>query len=112
MPLVVNAGYDTDPRAYLLLATTSGAAPGLPIGSVTLPLNGSRLLRYTLTNAGDADLLRTVGPLHPSGRAMAWFSPDPSTLRYLAGSRIEWSGLVFGPGGRSVLPPVGFDVLP
>lgn len=112
VPLVVNAGYDADPRAYILLATTSGAAPGLPIGSVTLPLNGSRLLRYTLSNAGEADLLRTVGPLHPSGRAMAWFSPDPSTLRYLAGSRIEWSGLVFGPGGRTVLPPVGFDVLP
>ena len=112
VPLVVNAGYDTNLRAYLLLATTTGAAPGLPIGSVTLPLNGSRLLRYTLSNADEAGLLSTVGPLNSSGRATAWFSPDPSNLRYLAGSRIEWSGLVIGSGGRSVLPPVGFDVLP
>ncbi|MFM7295913.1 MAG: DUF1028 domain-containing protein [Planctomycetota bacterium] len=112
VPIVVNAGHDADRRAYLLLASTAGTTPGFALGSLTLPLNGSRLLRYTLSNAGDPDLLRTTGPLHPSGRAMAWFEPDPMMMRHLAGTRIEWSGIVFGPNGRAVLPPVGFDVLP
>ena len=112
VPIVLNAGYDADPRAYLLVASTAGTVPGVSLGSLTLPLKSSRLLRYSLSNAGDPDLLRTTGPLHPSGRAVAWFTPDPSTLRHLAGTRIEWSGVVFGPNGRAVLPPAGFDILP
>ncbi|MBM3987880.1 MAG: DUF1028 domain-containing protein [Planctomycetes bacterium] len=112
VPIVINVGHDADRRAYLLLASSAGTTPGLTFGNLSLPLNASRLLRYTLSNAGDPDLLYTSGPLPPSGRVAAWFEPDASTMHQLVGTRIEWSGIIFGPAGRSVLPPAGFEVLP
>lgn len=112
VPLVVNAGADTNRRVLLLLGTNAGTSPGFPLGTTTLPLNASPLLRHTLTNAGGASLAGTFGELDPTGHAQAWFTPPPELLPFLAGTRVEWSGVVFTPTGRVALPLAGFDVLP
>lgn len=112
VPLVVNAGTDANRRMLLLLGTNAGTSPGFPLGATTLPLNVSPLLRHTFTNAGGPTLLGTFGELDPSGHAEAWFTPPPELLPFLAGTRIEWSGVVFTPTGRVALPLAGFDVLP
>ena len=47
-----------------------------------------------------------------TGRAEAHFLPDPSLLVQLAGTRVDWSGVIFDPQGSTALAPAGFDVLP
>jgi hypothetical protein len=112
VPLTVNAGHSPLPRAYVLLGTTAGTTPGLQVGSLSLPLNSSRLLRFTAANFNEPELSRSFSALGPSGRAEAWFRLDPHVMSLLAGTSIDWSGVLFTPGGRSALPPVRLNLVP
>jgi hypothetical protein len=110
--IVVNAGAAGARRPYLLLATNTGTAPGLPFGGTQLPLNASSLLTYTYLNSNSVSLAGTFGKLDRTGRAEAHFVPDPSLLVQLAGTHVDWSGVIFDPLGSTALAPAGFDVLP
>jgi hypothetical protein len=110
--IVVNAGAAGARRPYLLLASNAGTAPGLPFAGTLLPLNSSSLLTYTYLNPNSGALPGTFGKLDRTGRAEAHFLPDPSLLVQLAGTRVDWSGVVFDPQGSTALAPAGFDVLP
>lgn len=110
--LVVNAGAAGARRPYLLLASNTGTAPGLPFAGTQLPLNASSLLSYTYLHPNSVSLQGTFGKLDRTGRAQAHFVPDPSLLVPLAGTHVDWSGVIFHPLGSTALPPAGFDVLP
>jgi hypothetical protein len=79
---------------------------------LSLPLNSSRLLRFTAANFNEPELSRSFSALGPSGRSEAWFRLDPHVMSLLAGTSIDWSGVLFTPSGRSALPPVRLNLVP
>ena len=96
--------------------------PTLPSGPVALSANwrGMTIVSdgswepdpMVRPGTGGPSLAGTFGELDATGHAEAWFTPPPELLPFLAGTRIEWSGIVFTPTGRIALPLAGFDVLP
>jgi hypothetical protein len=79
---------------------------------VLLPLNADPLFAHSLQFAGTRDYLYTNRRLDQAGRNVAWFHASPELLATYAGARIDWAGVVLGPGPDQVLGPVGFDVVP
>ena len=58
-------------RLYLLLGSSSGTVPGVPVDSVLLPLNVDNYTLFTLNSAGSGPLQNTLGFLDAQGTASA-----------------------------------------
>lgn len=110
--LVVNAGASARRRPCLLLASTTGTQPGLPFAGTSLPLNASALLSFTYSNANSAWLPSSFEKLDRNGRGEARFIADPALLASFAGTRFDWSALVFDPFQSFATAPAGFDLVP
>ena len=65
---------------YVVLGSTSGAAPGTSFGGVSIPLNPDFYTSWVLTHPGSAPLLGGVGTLDSQGTANASFTSAPSSL--------------------------------
>ncbi len=88
-------------RSYWFLGTRSGTTPGVPLGSVTVPLNLDGYSLYLINKANQPPLINTFGNLDNQGTMRAQIvypTLDPSlfgqTLHHAA---ITWD-------------PLGFDV--
>lgn len=73
------------PRTYLLLGSISGTAPGIPIGSIVLPLNFDWFLWTSFRWRNGAYFADTEGVLNPDGSGAARFLVNPGDLSPLVG---------------------------
>lgn len=79
---------------YLLLGSLSGTAPGISLGTITLPLNPDWFLTtsYLLRNG---DLFSgTEGRLAPSGRGHARLNVPPGLFQPLVGRELSFAFLL------------------
>ncbi|MEZ5979775.1 MAG: right-handed parallel beta-helix repeat-containing protein [Planctomycetota bacterium] len=74
-------GADGTGDVYLLLGSMSGTAPGVPLGSVTLPLVQDAYTDATLLAPGSVGLVGTLGVLGANGTGEASFAPRTSPRR-------------------------------
>ncbi|QDU65469.1 FG-GAP repeat domain-containing protein [Engelhardtia mirabilis] len=104
-PLTLDAGPGHAGAIYVILGSFSGTSPGLPIGSVTLPLNPvDPYFDFTLTNPGAAPLTMGLGVLDADGRAQAGVAIPPGTLALIDLS-VDHAYLLLDPGAAA---PVTF----
>ncbi len=84
--------------SFLLLGSTLGTAPGIPLGADVLPLNPDFYLNFVLTHPGAAPLLGGTGRLDDGGAAVAQFAVGAGTLPPgLAGTNLHHAFLVLDP---------------
>lgn len=70
---------------YLVLGSRTGWAPGLAVGSVTVPLVPDGWFDFTLAFFNQAQLGNTLGALDSNGRATATLTVPPGLTPTLAG---------------------------
>ncbi len=103
--LLLDAGAAHAGLVYLLLGTSAGTLPGIPVGSVVLPLNhdgpGGYLL-HTLANPNKAPLDNSLGFFDSDGRASARFQIPPGTTPLLSGLELHHAYVVLDPGLAAV----------
>jgi hypothetical protein len=85
--------------SYALLMSLSGAHPGMPIGSVTVPLNDDGLPAASLSLANSSILVNSLGTLSASGSAWARFHLPPGLLRAIAGRYLTFAWVAASAGG-------------
>ena len=82
-------------RFYLVLASASGTAPGIPVDGALLPLNFDLLLNASLASANGAIWQTTFGVLPENGQAPASINLPPGSLNpALVGSSIHHAALI------------------
>jgi hypothetical protein len=69
--LALHAGSAHAGEVYWVIGSTSGTAPGSPLGAFTLPLNLDSYFTFTLTHANSPALPGSFGNLDASGAASA-----------------------------------------
>ncbi|TAJ19024.1 MAG: PKD domain-containing protein [Planctomycetota bacterium] len=82
-------------RLYLLLGTTSGTAPGTPLGPVTLPLNADAYTNFTASSPNSALLSSSLAFLDTSGNGSAAFHLPAGAPASLIGLTAHHAYLVF-----------------
>ena len=110
----VDAGVANAGRAYLVIGSLSGIAPGTPLGSITLPLN---LDFYSVASISGANLLpfvNSLGALDGSGRAIGAFVTSPAVFGGLIGLTLDHACLLLpGPGSFDFASnPVPMRIVP
>jgi len=81
-------------KTYLVLGSASGTSPGLPLGSVVLPLaTPDPYFDYTLNSPNSGALSSTLGTLDGLGRASAAISVPPG-LSGLVGTTLHHAFIV------------------
>lgn len=98
--LLPGAGHAGD--LYLMLGTTAGTSPGVPVGSALLPLNPDGYTSFTLVAPNTPPLLNSFGVLDPLGQALATFQLPPSFLGGLVGLVVHHAYVVFDPSTFTV----------
>ena len=94
----IDAGAENAGREYLLLGTTNGTTPGIPLGSVVLPLNFEfGYFYYTLFKPNSALLSSSYGLLNGAGLASAQLNIPAGTASALAGTTLHHAFAVFAP---------------
>ncbi|QDU83965.1 hypothetical protein Pla163_10660 [Planctomycetes bacterium Pla163] len=94
----LDAGPEHGGEGYLLLGSTNGTIPGIPIGPVVLPLNyelGYFLL--TIQSPNSPLLSNSLGLLDAEGRATASFNIEPASNPSLAGWRAHHAYFTIDP---------------
>ncbi len=71
MGMMIDVGAGSAGDLYLIGLSASGTAPGIPFGSVLVPLNFDALLSFSIANANSTNLQGTFGFLDGSGQALA-----------------------------------------
>lgn len=113
--LALDAGPSFAGAPYLLLGSFSGSEPGLPLGSVTLPLNVDAYLLVTLQHANQPPLSNSAGRLDAEGRATASFGLPPATDASLAGLLLHHAFGILGEGPEPLVAasnPVAVSLVP
>jgi hypothetical protein len=95
--LSLNAGAAQAGRPYLMLGSLSGTSPGLPLGSLLLPLNYDSYTDYLLLNPGAPPVAGGLGTLDALGKGTASFSLPPASPLGLFGLTGHHAFLVIGP---------------
>ncbi|QDU68414.1 YncE family protein [Engelhardtia mirabilis] len=102
--LCLDAGVAFAGQVYLVLGSASGTAPGLTVDAVTLPLVPDPYLFWTLTAAGNAPFVGTLGVLDGLGRATAAIVLGPLLDPNLAGLDLHHAFVALDP----LMGTVGF----
>ena len=84
-------------RSYGILGSVTGTAPGLPVGSVVLPLNYDPFMSTVVTLWNTSAFTDFVGSLSASGRAKATFDTLGPIDPALAGYTLYFAYLLTGP---------------
>ena len=84
-------------RHYLLLASASGTDPGLPIGTIVLPLNLDLVLLVSYLERNGANFVDTEGTLLADGTGLAQFTVGPGQLNPLIGGELSFAYLTLAP---------------
>jgi hypothetical protein len=112
----LNAGPALGGLVHWLLGSTSGIAPGIPLGaSLVLPLNPDAYLTFTLCHPNQAPLADALGVLGPAGQATAALVIPHGTSPTLAGLTIHHAYVVLDPAALAIeaaSPPVAVRLLP
>ena len=98
---------------YLLLGSLSGTSPGVPLGSVLLPLNLDAYGLYTLNHPNEDPLHDSFGSLDAFGSLMEMYFAPSFSIPGLIGQTIHHACIVLQPGGVAVASnPVALAVGP
>jgi len=100
--LYLEAGASWSGALYFLLGTLSGSSPGLPVGSVWLPLNPDAYTNFTLSSPNTPPLAGSSGALSPTGSALASFTLGPASPPALVGLLAHHAYVVFDLAGFSL----------
>ena len=105
-----NAGPQPPVNLYLLMGSSSGTAPGVPVDGLVLPLNLDAFLMYTLENANTAVHQGSLGSLLPDGTTSSAvaFNLPPALDPSLAGSTLHHAYVVFDLTSSPGTPFVSF----
>lgn len=95
--LSIDAGPSFASAPYLLLGSTSGSAPGLPVGAVLLPLNHDAYFDITLQSPNTPPLGASFGTLDAAGAATATFTVPNGSNPSLAGVVFHHAALLLDP---------------
>ncbi|MEO0651198.1 MAG: hypothetical protein AAFZ65_11030 [Planctomycetota bacterium] len=87
--LTLDAGPSEAGKFYWVLGTTSGTSPGLPLGSVTLPLNVDAYTNFLIQSPNAPPLLDGFGVLDAQGTAAARFELPAGSSFGLIGTVAE-----------------------
>lgn len=93
--LALDAGTALRFRLYLLLGTTSGTAPGTPLGALTLPLNADAYTNFTATAPNSALLSNSLKFLDTNGKGSAAFHLPAGAPASLIGLTAHHAYVVF-----------------
>ena len=114
--LTLSAGAEHAGRLYLVLGSTSGTAPGLPIDDLLLPLNPDAYFQFTLANPGGGVLTDALDFLDAGGQASAALAIPAGANPVLAGSAADHAYVVIDVPGTGALSfasnAVGTELLP
>ena len=97
--------------SYHILGSAAGTSPGTPWGSLTLPLNADRLLRFTALDANGRALPNTMGVLDGAGHATAWMNFRSNDLQNYVGGHFDFVAFLPGSPDR-VTNLIGVDIAP
>jgi hypothetical protein len=86
---VANAG-----RGYWVFGSLSGTSPGLPLGSVILPLNFDAYFNFTIIHPNGGPLTNSLGSLDGAGHADAAFSLPSGSNPSLTGLTVNHAYLL------------------
>jgi hypothetical protein len=95
--MTLAAGSQHAGRIYWVVGSLSGTEPGLPLGSLVLPLNPDPYFTYTLNHAGAPPLINTFGFLDAAGQAAAQFALPPLSSPVLIGASANHAYVVVDP---------------
>lgn len=108
--LSLDAGPARAFEPYLVLGSSSGTTPGLPLGALSLPLNPDSYTNAALSLAGSAPFLGFVGALDANGTGTATFSLPPALGPGFLGLELHHAFVAFdllgGTGPTFVSNPV------
>jgi hypothetical protein len=79
---------------YLVAGSLSGISPGVPFGSVVVPLNIDGYALFTVSQPGVLPLVNTLGILDGSGQGSAAFTIPPGASASLAGLTLHHAFVV------------------
>jgi hypothetical protein len=95
----LDAGAPLAGKAYYLVGSMTGTAPGVDLGPVTLPLVLDRYTSFTLANANSALFPSSRGQLDGAGRASATVVLPPALSPALIGRTLFHAYVVFDTPG-------------
>ena len=96
--LALSAGPSNAGAVYLVLGSTSGSSPGVPIGAGSLPLVAADgYFVFTLTHPNSGLLSDSLGVLDGNGEANAAFTLQPNSSPSLFGLQVTHAYVVLDP---------------
>lgn len=111
--LCVNAGPAYAGKLYWILGSLTGSVPGVPVGSVHVPLNPDAYFQYTILNPNLPPLTGSFGTLDANGQASAAFTLAPGSNPVLIGGDVDHAYGVIDLGAAiDVSNAQGLDFLP
>lgn len=111
--LFLDAGAANAGNFYVFATTTTGTSPGIPVFGLTVPLNASPILDYSVTYANGPVFQHTLGFLDGNGQTWATLQL-PALDPALAGVTAHTAAIVLDPftlAGTAIGGPVALDVL-
>lgn len=99
-------------RLYLVLASLSGAFPGIAYGGYTIPLNYDSFLEASAALANSGMFVDTAGYLDGAGNATARFVLPPGLATGLAGRSLTFAYLLLTPSFSFVSNPARVKLVP
>lgn len=92
----LDAGAANALTAYVVAASGSGTTPGLPLGSIVLPLNPDPWFNGSLLLANSALFVNTFGTLDIAGRAQSQFVvPSGNVFAPAVGTNLDFAFALF-----------------
>ena len=98
--------------SYLVAGSVSGTSPGLPIGSLTLPLNVDPYFSFTLDNPNSTALGNTFAVLDSEGRSTATFNLPAGFPGFVGATAHHAFGAFTGAGLVFVSKAASVDFVP
>jgi hypothetical protein len=88
---------ETTPPNYLLLASASGTSPGIPLGSVVVPLDLDQVVLLSWLLRNGANFVNTDNVLASDGTQSAQFVAKPGELTPLIGLDLDFAWFTVSP---------------
>ena len=98
-------------RFYWIFGSLTGTTPGIPIGSVVLPLNYDVYSTYTITHPNQVPLVKSLSVLDGSGHASAAFVLPAGANPILVGLTVHHAYLL-GPSVDFASNPLALTFVP
>jgi hypothetical protein len=107
----MKAGVAQAGRGYWVVGSLNGTSPGLPIGSVVLPVNPDVWFNYTINHPNQGPLVNSLGFLNGIGQSTGAFAIPAGTTPALVGLTVNHAYML-GPVINFSSNPVSISFLP